>query len=155
MSGPGREANRQAEAERSRREVEDRVLARAAGLPAGDRSAEAEHTREVAASIREHREMAARRRVWAAAEALGVTPAVVPSEESLAYGAMSALEWFEAYAALLEYLPRLVEHGLLHRDVAVVEATRPRGVQGMALAVETLPRPPGAVDGAPGGRPGG
>lgn len=67
MSRTKREAARE-RAERVRREMEDRVLAGAARLRADDHSLEAEQVRQTAASIAEHREMAARRREWDAAE---------------------------------------------------------------------------------------
>lgn len=60
-------ARQRAELAQQREEMEDRVLARASSLDPNDTSPEAAHTWEVAASIRDHREMAARRQGAAAA----------------------------------------------------------------------------------------
>jgi hypothetical protein len=123
--------------EQARRATEDRVLARAAGLPADDHSPEAEQVRETAASIAEHREMAAKRRVWAAVDALGITPAVVPGGPELTSAAMTRQQWYEAYADLLELCVKLQDHDA---DLAIHEATQARSVQAMALAAKALTR---------------
>lgn len=60
-----RRAAQDANQDRARERMNDQVLANAAGLAQDDRSEGAEHLREVAASVRDHREMAHRRAAWA------------------------------------------------------------------------------------------
>ncbi|MGH3382302.1 MAG: hypothetical protein ACRDP6_47000 [Actinoallomurus sp.] len=135
MNKAERIAARQAEDEQARRAMEDRVLAHAARLLADDHSPEAELSREAAAGIAEHREMAAKRRVWAATDALGITPAVVPSEQELADAAMTRQQWYEAYATLLELCDKLQARDAA---LAIYAATRTRSARDMSGAAEAL-----------------
>lgn len=130
--------------EQARRTMEDRVLAHVADLHEDDYSPEAVQARETAVSIAEHREMAAKRRVWLAADALGIPPALVPAEQELTTAAMTRQQWYEAYADLLELCGQLqagaVVRGLLDADLVIARATQPRSAQDMALAAEALAR---------------
>ena len=61
-----RTAGSDAYAERTLTRMQDRVLANAAALDPADQSLQAQQIRETAASVRDHRAMAARRAEWAA-----------------------------------------------------------------------------------------
>ncbi len=132
------------EQERQRRErehaaLEDSVLARAARLGPGDQSLEARHLRETAASIADHREMAALRSVRAAADALGVTAPPSPAGGELAAAGMTRTSYCQAQAVYLRRLRESRDNGNLDDETARWEATLYRDPADMARAAQGLP----------------
>ena len=92
------QAQYQADAQARQRKAEDRVLAAAA------RPGATEYVREVAASIRDHREMAARRAVWAAGDRLGIPAPPAAADSTLEYVGMSRTDLYRLQARYLNHL---------------------------------------------------
>ena len=113
---------RRAQLEEQQRELEDRVLARAAQLDPNDHSLDGERVRETAESIREHREMAAKREVWAAADALGVHAAPSPSGETLTARGLTRTEWYQAQATYLRRLGEKLQRGEIDPEAVAFDA---------------------------------
>jgi len=103
------QAQYQADAQTRQRKAEDRVLAAAARPGATD------YVREVAASIRDHREMAARRAVRAAADRLGIPAPPPAADTTLEYVGMSRTDLYRLQARYLNHLADQHDAGELDR----------------------------------------
>ncbi|HZN20513.1 MAG TPA: hypothetical protein VFB84_20335, partial [Micromonosporaceae bacterium] len=103
-------AQYQADAQTRQRKAEDRILAAAA------RPGATEYVREVAANIRDHREMAARRAVWAAADRLGIPAPPPAADTTLEYVGMSRTDFYQLQARYLNHLADQHDAGELDRD---------------------------------------
>jgi hypothetical protein len=121
------------------RALQDDVLERASQLDPADRSLQARQTRETAASIRDHRENAARREVRAAADALGVSAPPPPDHGLSAEGQDRRTVYYRDQATFLRRLGEQRDSGELDEETAQWEASLYREDADMARAAQGLP----------------
>lgn len=99
---------REAHYRRAERRRDDQVLANAAALDPSDHSDEAIHLREVAASVRDHREQEIRNAIWAAEDA----------------GDLTQVETLCQQLARIRQVNDEYEHGQRQRDLQAQHARR-------------------------------